>query len=356
MKLARFRNNLAKFLAAEGRYVEAEGELRQALDLVPDSESTPGSRWQRARAAHNLGTLLVQPAHGATGPDRKALVAQGFRSIRTAKDLLERLGKNSRRCRSIEKSWPLSPRTWGKWSKASIRRPRRWTTCDGPRPFPIGSSSRARPSRNTTCNRRESASSWPRSSLRRTRRCRSRARKSVEQLASLQPLYPEMPNYLGAALGRAYLGLSQVLLQRGQRGAAREAAERAVVYHQAAWRSNPGSPRFRSDLWDDHRLMAFIRLEVGDIAGAAKDAEELPRLQPDTGKSYIQAAWLLIKCAGASGDRRVHFYDCAMNVLARGVDRQVLDRHWLHHSALNPLRDREDFRRLQRPPTSAAAG
>ena len=38
------------------------------------------------------------------------------------------------------------------------------------------------------------------------------------------------------------------------------------------------------------------------------------------------------------------------------MDRQVLDRKLLDHPTLNPLRDREDFRRLQRPPPSAAAG
>ncbi len=90
-KLARFRNNLAKVLFAGGRIQEAEVELRGALDAVPDWERSPGSRWQRARAAHNLGVLLMSQRGGATGPDAQSRANQGDEFIRAARDLFEGL-------------------------------------------------------------------------------------------------------------------------------------------------------------------------------------------------------------------------------------------------------------------------
>ena len=58
--LGRFRNNLGKLLDANGRSVEAEDEFRGVLELFTDSEKLAGPRWQRARASHNLGQVLLQ--------------------------------------------------------------------------------------------------------------------------------------------------------------------------------------------------------------------------------------------------------------------------------------------------------
>ena len=98
-------------------------------------------------------------------------------------------------------------------------------------------------------------------------------------------------------------------------------------------------------VWPDF-TMAQCKLEV----------EELPRLWPDNPDSYAQAAWFLIQCAEVSPDRRVDYYDRAVHILAQGVNRETLDRKALDQPALQPLRQREDFRRLRNPPKSPVAG
>src|SRR5262249_30379597 len=159
-----------------------------------------------------------------------------------------------------------------------------------------------------------------------------------EQLTKLAAQYPGAPSYLSASLGRAELQLAKVLLRRNETGGAREATERALGHHQAALRSSPGSLRYRQNLWDDHLALSFIRLQLHDSAGAANDAEELPRIQPDSADGYVQAALLLVQCAKVSPEQKVQFHDRAMKVLGEGVKSGKLDRRGLDFPGLNPLR------------------
>jgi hypothetical protein len=87
----------------------------------------------------------------------------------------------------------------------------------------------------------------------------------------------------------------------------------------------------------------LIRLELRDVAGAAKEAEELPRLRPDHPESYVQAVRLLVRCAERSPDQRAHFHDRAIDLLGRAVNQRKLDRKLLDHPGLKALRDRDDF-------------
>src|SRR5262249_37817033 len=89
--LGRFRDNLGKLLGADKRFDEAEAEFRAVLELLTDSEKLAGARWQRARAAHNLGQLSLKPRAGLAAPDQKSRAARGRELIHVAKDLLEAL-------------------------------------------------------------------------------------------------------------------------------------------------------------------------------------------------------------------------------------------------------------------------
>src|SRR5262249_26236122 len=102
--------------------------------------------------------------------------------------------------------------------------------------------------------------------------------------------------------------------------------------------------------------LAFIRAKLGDAAGAARDAEELPRILPDNPDSYVQAAFFLIQCAGASPGQKADFYDRAMNVLREAGNGHKYDRRALDNPELTPLRDPEDFQRLRQPPKPPVAG
>jgi hypothetical protein len=150
--------------------------------------------------------------------------------------------------------------------------------------------------------------------------------------------------------------LAQALEPRKDLEGARSAAEQAAGYHRRALESSPESPKYRRYLWEDYYALAWIRLKLRDSAGAAKDAEELPRIWPENPKSYVLAAWFLVQGAQASPEQGSDHYDRAIHLLRMGVDQQKLDRKWLDDPLLGALRDREDFRRLRQTPKPPVAG
>src|SRR5262249_53427977 len=87
-KLGRYLNNLGKLLLEGRRPDEAEKYFRQAIDLVgdPGEHDLPGRRWQYARNAYNLGTILVDRSEAGAK-------AEGLELMRKAKAHLMHLGE-----------------------------------------------------------------------------------------------------------------------------------------------------------------------------------------------------------------------------------------------------------------------
>jgi hypothetical protein len=204
------------------------------------------------------------------------------------------------------------------------------------------------------------------------------ARKSIAQLDVLKARYPKVPEYLNVALGRSFYQWAKTLVgdiasarsaarDSGGLDKARSAVRQAMLYHQAALDSSPESPRYRQSLWDDYDYETRILLQLAKIEadasarrhhieGAAEDAEQLPRVLPDSMQSYLWAASLLVKCAQASGDQEGKYFDRAVKVLKKGAEdaviRQAVD---LDSRAFDPLKSRDDFQRLRqslKPPVS----
>jgi tetratricopeptide (TPR) repeat protein len=358
-RLGRFRNNLGRLLAAESRFDQAEHEFRRVLDLIPKSDRSPGARWQRARGVNNLGVLLLQRAAAATESERKALIAQAVAFIRTAIDLLEGLGQEFPEVPPYREELVDAYANLAQIEQSSKDHAR---AMDDLRRAEALSGELDRVSPTMPRYRVQAARLCQLMAMahllqKKTGPAEEYARKSIERLTSLEPIYHGMPGYLRASLGRGYLRLAQVLAEKKEIDAAREAAERAAHHHQAALNASPGSPRYRQYLWDNHVFLALVRLRLGDLEGAARDAEELPRVRPDHASSYLQSAGLLIQCARkASRGHEARFYDRAVAVLRAGVERRRLDPSRLKQPVLDPLRDREDFRHLLQVPTSAAGG
>jgi tetratricopeptide (TPR) repeat protein len=321
-------------LAAVRRRDEAEEEFRRVLKLVPDSERWPGPRWQHARAAHNLGVLLVE---------RSEAREQGLEKIRTAQSLLE----------GLRQEFPDVPQYREELAVVStnLGMSERWATGEAQALHDL------RRGAEVSEQLVQEFPTVPRYRVRYADACRhlagslaqtdpahaeELARKSIELLTELAPSRSELPTYLGASLGRAYSDLGRILVREKRVDAARAAVEQALGYDRAVLNSSPESPNYRQSLWDDHRNLSFIRLELRDVAGAAEEAEELLRLRPDT-NSYFYAVVLLVRCAERSPDQRVHFHDRAMDLLGRAVNRWKLSRKLLDHPGLKALRDRDDF-------------
>jgi tetratricopeptide (TPR) repeat protein len=361
-KLARFRNNLGKLLQAEGRYEEAENEFRQVLDTVPVSERSPGPRWQRARAAHNLGALLLSHNEGAPVKEPKTRALQGREHIEAAKDLLEGLQRESPEVPQYREELAEAYTNLGRIEQNKQQRAQAVDQLHRAAALSdqlVGESPNVpkyRVQSAEICRLLASNLSTPDDMA----RAEVYALRAIDHLTALAGRYRDIPSYLRAALGSAELQRAKVLAWRKEFDRAREAAERAVEHHQAALNSSPESPKYREKLRNDYLALSIIRLQLRDVAGAARAAEELPRISPDHPTSDLQAAVLLIECATVSPDQRVHFYDRAMNVLVQGVDRQVLGRELLDQDALKSLRDRPDFRLMRMdlamPPDPFARG
>jgi hypothetical protein len=109
-------------------------------------------------------------------------------------------------------------------------------------------------------------------------------------------------------------------------------------------------------LSESYVASAYIRLNLADPEGAAKDAEELPQLQPENPDSYTMSASLLIQCAKkVPSDRQAHFYARATEILREGVVGQKLDPSLLKRNTFDIIRDREDFPRISPAPKSPVA-
>src|SRR5262249_3079910 len=86
---------------------EAEKCFRRAIDMVgdPDARGLPGRRWQYARNAYNLGTILVR---------RSEAEAEGLELMRKAKDHLMRLGEEFPDVRQYQRELALICSTLGR--------------------------------------------------------------------------------------------------------------------------------------------------------------------------------------------------------------------------------------------------
>jgi tetratricopeptide (TPR) repeat protein len=372
-RLARFRINLGKLLEADRRNDQAEAEFRQVLAEVPETDRSPGPRWQRARADQNLGALLRSRPAAATAEQQKARLEQMRGYIQAAHDLLAELQRDFPEVPQYSEELAEVQANLGEIALAQRLQAQMKGQKAQAQEFHARAMDHGRQAEVLADQLVGKFPGVPRYHVQSARISQlvarillsptttvlseEYARKSVERLESLHPLDQDMPTYLGAALGRGYFRLAQALLERGKIDGAREAAERAVAYHRAALESSPESPNYRRYLWDDYCFLPFTRLGLGDLAGAARDAEELPRIDPDNADSYTQSAYFLIQCAQkASPGQEAPFYDRAVELLRTGVNRRKLDGSRLKDRTFKPLHDREDFRHLLQSPKPPVGG
>jgi tetratricopeptide (TPR) repeat protein len=333
-KLGRYLNNLGKLHVEGGRPREAETYFRRAIDLVgdPDARGLPSRRWQYARNAYNLGTILVY---------RSKAEAEGLELMRKAKDLLMRLGEEFPDVPQYQRELALICCALGQLLPVKARgdlelaidRSRRLVDRFPKVPsygvlYAMACRLRATNLEGTDRNAAQSA-----------------AREAIEQLEPIAERYPGVPAYQ-IELGRAYSRLAWFLRERPVE--ARTAAERAVREHAAALKSSPDSPNYRRDLRDDKFVLSEILRRLGEIEPAARAAEEIPLLLPDDFKSYLYAVDRLTRCAGASQGGRSDYEARAVSVLRMAVERRVIgDPRQLESPAFRTLEGREDFRGLK---------
>ncbi len=363
-KLGRYLNNLGNLLAAGHRWDEAEKTFREVINVVADTESLPGSRWQHARATYNLGILPSLRTLNDREAAKNAKAAGSLEKIQSARTAFERLREEFPEVPNYREELAnvctfLGRLDQGKAGQAELELALGLASELADR-FPNVPKYRMLPARvcralaaNLLAQRDAAAAE-------------SFARKSIAQLDLLKARYPKVPEYLNVALGQSFYQWARTLAR--DFASARSAIRQAMLYHQAALDFSPESPRYRESLWDDYDyetriLLVRAKVEADaqargrQIEGAAEDAEQLPGVLPDRSRSYVWGATLLVKCAQASGEDGGKYFDRAVKVLKKGVEdgviRAAVD---LDDRTFDLLKSRDDFQRLRQSLKPAVGG
>jgi hypothetical protein len=390
-KLGRYLNNLAKFLTqtdrsdeAEKAFLEAIEQIRpsvakqlsklwsekkflEAIELVQASSPlSPGERWQLARNEHNLGLLFYK--------QKKSDLC--LKLLDNSKENLEKLSQAFPRVPQYRQELAavylnlgrIAPMgTQSARAQADLKRTR--DLCkelvDQSQPVPdlrldlaiadlelascLGHNLEApRPAGESS-----SSAAIEHSDLLAAQE--SAIREAIEQLNMLGEGESGLPDYANVHLGRAYCQLAKRLILGNKPDEARSAAEQAIHYNQAALELRPENRRY---LWEDYVIFSLILLKFPDqTERAAQAALELPRLLPQEPDSYIRAALLLARCAGASKDQAHDYGGEAVQLLKNAVEKGLIhDAKQLDPSRFSILKHRDDFKELQRTLEHARLG
>jgi hypothetical protein len=187
-------------------------------------------------------------------------------------------------------------------------------------------------------------------------KARAAMRTALARQEALVRKYPDVRAYAD----RYYQNLAREagLLRTVDPKAALQSLETATAYHKAMVKFWPEGPTYRAELREDEVVRAHVLIALGDYEAVVTVAEELPKLLPEDGQSYLGAVVTL--CHGLSAieaDRRLEasrrsdltkkLADRAMAILRDAVKRGYIRRVApLDLPDLAPLKQREDFKRL----------
>src|SRR5205814_2134236 len=91
-------------------------------------------------------------------------------------------------------------------------------------------------------------------------------------------------------------GLIGILVGLGQPTEAEKACRRVLTLYEKMAGRFPDVPDWRDYQGETLHSLADVQVRLGDHAGAATSAAQLPRLGPDGWAAYRQAAGVLARC------------------------------------------------------------
>jgi len=351
-RLGRYRNNLGKLLYAAGRPDAAETELRAALAMVQDPPTLPGERWQSARARHNVGVLLAERALRAK---QGTVPEEALKLLQAAKDLLETLTHEFRTVPQYRQELATVCRHLGQYE--TDRQPThalknleralqllKELVADFP---------------DLPDHRLELvyAANWVAFHLSSSNPALAEAtsREAVGAMTKLADHQPPVAGYL-YAVGRAYQDMAVLFETKlKKRNDARLAIEQSIHYCRKALELSPENPEYRKKLRALIGDSSYILRGLGETAGAAAAAEELPRVLPEDLNSYYDAAAILMKCKRASKDE--DYGRRAVVTLRKAVEKGLIrEPKQLDLKDFQDLKERDDFRRLRQSLEPPRAG
>jgi hypothetical protein len=156
-----------------------------------------------------------------------------------------------------------------------------------------------------------------------------------------------------------HTNLANLVRARGDFAAARDGYDRAIALRERLVRENPKTLIYRSRLASSLRRRGLARAGMGDVAGAAADARRAlglyDGLPSRSGMEWYQTACCHAALAGLAGRggpglsaaEASDEAEAAMGLLHRAVAMGYRDiENFRTEAALDPLRDRADFRLL----------
>ncbi len=276
-------------MAANGRRDEAEASFREALriqgPLNKQSPTVAGLRWRLARTYCNLGSLLMSAGQAA---EAEELETKARDLQKTLVDEFPRVPDYAQELAATDDNlgllWtPLAPR------KAEEAYQQALALLEG--------LARRYPNRPDYRQRLAVTHLNLGTLLARTdppeaeRACR----KALEIQDKLVAEFPAIPEYEDG-LARTLFSLAYLRNTRRDLDGARRLLLEAITHQRHVREANPSNDLFRAHLGESLGLLATTSIQLGDHAGAARAAEELPRVLPDDLREYVRAVIFLTRC------------------------------------------------------------
>jgi tetratricopeptide (TPR) repeat protein len=345
-KLARYRNNLAILQNATGKVQDAELTLRATLELMRPylqaPTALPGARWQYARAANNLGAILVKGEPEEAG-----------QQLRAAEEVLQSLTAEfaaipqyHQELASIERNLGLLARRQGQVDAAlnSFKVAAKLLE-DLRAKSPNDPALRQKLALALVDQNEVLASKSP-------AEAEAALRKALDEQSAVVALFPDVPEYQ-INLARGFFQLASSLVKSNHPEDAVKQVEAALKIHRGVLQKEPGTRLIGRYIWEDLGVLIHCLIACHRVALAEPNVDEFVEMTPPDQISALNAAGLLVRCASAAagtteGKPLVEkFQSRAVKVLSGAVKSHVIrSTNVLEHQEFAPLRDREDFKRL----------
>jgi tetratricopeptide (TPR) repeat protein len=303
--LATSHNNLGALLADLGKRTEAEAAFRAALklreELATQHPELPQYRFDLAGSHNNLGLLLRDLG-------QRAEAAAAFR---TALKLKEELVAQHPELPQYRQDLASSHNNLGNLLKA------------------LGKGTEAEAAYRA-------------------------ALKLSEELAAQHPAIPDYHHDLAGTL----VNLADLLREQQYYAQTRALLEQAEPHHQAALQANPSHPAYRQFYRNNRQVLARTLTGLGAHAAAARTAEQLAGLGVSPATDAYNAVCIFASCVPlaekdtqlpeAERPKQARAYaDRALALLHQAVVKGFQDvAHMKKNTELDPLRSREDFKKL----------
>jgi tetratricopeptide (TPR) repeat protein len=182
-------------------------------------------------------------------------------------------------------------------------------------------------------------------------------RDALARFESLVAEFPTVTHYQ-CLLATTLYGLAELARDRKEHATVRQLLEQARPYLQKALGDYPRDSYYRQAFCYHRELLAATLLELGDHAGAAVAAADLARIAFEPANDAYKAACFLARCIGlAQKDKALpqvqrqelarSYGDQAVQTLRQALAKGYKDiAHLQKDKDLEPLRDRDDFKKL----------